>query len=106
MKAIHAKILAPAIQDMGALAKLTWSGEQYRDFNYKLQDAPPVTLDMDMKEADFSNKHLGVSGAIILAAFIKRKFFQDNGALVSLNLANNNLNAEGAQHLAKVLPRW
>ena len=30
----------------------------------------------------------------------------DSGALVSLNLANNNLGVEGAQHLAKVLPRW
>ena len=27
-------------------------------------------------------------------------------ALVSLNLANNDLGAEGAQHLAKVLPTW
>ena len=93
--------------DSGALAKLTWSGEQYWDDDEEdVKDAPPVTLDMDMKEADFSNKHLGVSGAIILAAFIKRKFFQDNGALASLNLANNNLGAEGAQHLAKVLPTW
>ena len=93
------------IHAMGALAKLTWSGESYLEGG-ELKDAPPVTLDMDIVEADFSNKHLGVSGAIILAAFIKRKSFQDNGALVSLSLANNNLGAEGAQHLAKVLPTW
>ena len=93
--------------DSGALAKLTWSGENYDNYGGKGElQAPPVTLDMDMKEADFSNKHLGVSGAIILAAFIKRKSFQDNGALVSLNLANNLLGPVEAQHLAKVLPTW
>jgi hypothetical protein len=83
---------------------LTWSGEEYYDEEWK--DAPPVTLDMDMIEADFSNKHLGVSGAILLAAFTGRKFFQDHGALVSLNLANNNLRAPGAMHIAKALPKW
>ena len=31
---------------------------------------------------------------------------QDMGALASLNLANNYLEAEGAQCLAKVLPAW
>ena len=66
----------------------------------------PVTIETSMTEADFSNKKLGTEGAQILAAFIKRKFFQDNGALASLNLANNNLGAEGAQCLAKVLPTW
>ena len=72
------------------MAKLTWSGERYLE-QLECLDAPHVTLDMDMKEADFSNKHLGVSGAIILAAFIKRKSFQDNGALASLDISNNSL---------------
>ena len=81
------------------MAKLTWSGKGYfdeEDHEYK-NAPPPVTLDMDMKEADFSNKHLGVSGAIILAAFMKRKFFQDNGALATLDISRNFLGAEGAK---------
>ena len=70
------------------------------------EEGEVVTINTTMTEADFSNKKLGPLGAQILAAFIERKFFQDNGALVSLNLANNNLGAEGAQCLAKVLPTW
>jgi hypothetical protein len=31
---------------------------------------------------------------------------RDSGSLVSLNLANNCLEAEGAKHIAKVLPKW
>ena len=79
--------------DSGALAKLTWSGEKWIDSNdgYKEKDAQAVTLDMNSKEADFSNKHLGVSGAIILAAFIKRKSFQDNGALSKLDITQNSI---------------
>jgi hypothetical protein len=41
-----------------------------------------------MSDADFSNKNLGVGGAIIISAWITHK---DNGAMTSLNLANNNL---------------
>ena len=52
-------------------------------------------------EANFSNQGLGPEDAMLIGLDI-----QDNGALVSLNLANNNLGAEGAQHLAKVLPTW
>jgi hypothetical protein len=37
-----------------------------------------------MTEADFSNKHLGVSGAIILAAVLRCKTFLDSGALSKL----------------------
>jgi hypothetical protein len=31
---------------------------------------------------------------------------EDNWSLVSLNLANNNLEAEGTKHIAEVLPKW
>ena len=41
-----------------------------------------------MSEADFSGKHLGVSGALILAAFISGKYFQDNGALSKLTIGD------------------
>ena len=52
-------------------------------------------------EANFSNQGLGPEDAMLISLDI-----QDMGALASLNLANNNLGAEGAQHLAKVLPTW
>ena len=92
----------------GALSKLTWSGERWQDRNdgCKIKDAPPVTLDTAMTEADFSNKHLGVSGVIILAAVLRCKTFRDSGSLVSLNLAGNRIGFEGAQHVAEVLPKW
>jgi hypothetical protein len=86
----------------GSLSKLTWLGEQYFEATYSIhmKDPPAVTLDTAMTEADFSNKHLGVSGASILAAVLGCKTFRDKGSLVSLNLANNKLGVEGAKHVA------
>ena len=55
----------------------------------------------DEKELDLSKKNLQAGCAVLVSHEI-----QDMGALVSLNLANNKLGAEGAQHLAKVLPTW
>ena len=52
------------------MIKFTFSGEQYYDDGFK--DAPPVTLEADMAEVDISNKHLGVSGAIMAAAFLPK----------------------------------
>ena len=108
IKAEGAKILAPAIQDNGALAFLTMH-------KYKL----PVKEIKTAKELDLPNKELIAIDAIVIAAlievrtvniipaaFTERNFSQDNGALVSLNLANNSLGPVGAQHLAKVLPTW
>ena len=102
------------MKEMGALCKLTWSGDQYilMDGEYGWKDAPPVTLDTAMTEADFSNKHLGVSGAIILAAVLGCKTFRDSGSLVSLNLAQNGITysdisgVDGAKHVAEMLPKW
>jgi hypothetical protein len=31
---------------------------------------------------------------------------QANGSLSSLNLADNDLRAEGAKHIAEALPKW
>jgi hypothetical protein len=60
-----------------------------------------------MTEANFSGKGLGhLGGALILAAFMSTKLFKAKGALVSLNLAINNLKAEGTKHIAEVLPKW
>ena len=54
-----------AIPTMGAMAKFTFSG-------FGGYDRPPVTMETSMLEADFSNKKLGVSGAIMLAAFLPK----------------------------------
>jgi Ran GTPase-activating protein (RanGAP) involved in mRNA processing and transport len=87
-----AKILAPAIKAMGSLSKLTWSGENYNNYDGNgKQQAPPVTLDTTMIEADLSNKHLGLSGATILAAFISTKNMQDKGQLSKLDISGNQI---------------
>jgi hypothetical protein len=71
-----------------------------------VKESNPVTIDTTMTEADFSSRKLCPAGTQILAAFIFRDFFQAEGALVSLNLANNSLKAQGARHVAEVLPKW
>jgi hypothetical protein len=55
-----------------------------------------------MKEVDFSGKGLGVSGAIIISAWLAHK---DMGAMTSLNLASNSLGVEGAKIVAAFLPK-
>ena len=76
------------LKDMGQLSKLTWSGGNY---DHGRQQAPPVTLDTTMTEADLSNKHLGESGATILAAFITTKNMQDKGSLSKLKMEKYEL---------------
>ena len=103
MDAADAAILAEDIQDKGALAKLTWSGgDLWKDDDGKWKDPVPVTLDMDMTEADFSKKGLGAEGAIILAAFIKRKTFQDKGALSRLDIAGNSIGGEQEEKIKQI----
>merc|ERR1711924_284381 len=75
-----AGILAPVLKTMTPLRSFTFSG----DNSY----SEPVTLTVDMTEADLSGKYLGVSGAIMAAAF-----FGKMTAMTSLNLANNRLDA-------------
>ena len=104
MDAADAAVIADDIQDKGALASLTFNGGIQGRGSW--EEGAAVTINTTMKEADFSNKKLGAAGALILAAFIGRKFFQDNGALACVNLAKNKLRAEGAKYLAKVLPAW
>jgi hypothetical protein len=53
-----------------------------------MKDPPAVTLDSAMTEADFSNKHLGVSGAIILAAVLGCKSLLDSGSLSKLTFGD------------------
>ena len=53
------------------MIKFTFSGDRYKeDGDWK--DAPPVTLETGMTEVDISNKHLGVSGAIMAASFLPK----------------------------------
>ena len=56
--------IANAISTMGAMKKLTISGNE--------SWSKPVTIETSMTEADFSNKAVGVSGAIMLAAFLPK----------------------------------
>ena len=53
----------------------------------------------DETELDMRCKKMGADGAVMLAPEIVA-----NGALTSLNLASNLLEAEGAQHVAAALP--
>jgi hypothetical protein len=95
---------AEHLKDMGSLSKLTWSGEQWVNKETgELEDAPPVTLDTTMTEADFSNKHLGACGAMILAAFISSKSMKDKGSLSELDLSKNNLRSEGLSAVSEAL---
>jgi hypothetical protein len=48
---------------MGAILQFTFSGDD---------DSKSVAMEASMVEADFSEKGLGVSGAIMLSAFIPK----------------------------------
>jgi hypothetical protein len=81
---------------MGALSKLTFGGDEYGP-EWDRKKPAPATLEVGMTELDFSNKNLGVGGAIIISAWITHK---DNGALSVLSLKKNGL---GTKEAGKVL---
>jgi hypothetical protein len=56
-------MLAAEIVDNGAILKFTFSGND---------DSKSVTMETTMAVADFSGKGLGVSGAIMVAAFLPK----------------------------------
>jgi hypothetical protein len=56
--------LADVIKDMGGISTFTFSGDD--------EESEPVTMETSMVEADFSKKGLGVSGAIIVGAFLPK----------------------------------
>jgi hypothetical protein len=110
-------------QDIGALSELIFSGNKYSEFSgntylehyYRgfLWITPkPATLEVSMTEADLSNKlrlspgmRLGrgspdLGAIIIMGAWISHK---DMGALTSLNLSSNYLEAEGAKIVAEAI---
>jgi hypothetical protein len=53
-----------------------------------------------MTEADFSNKNLGMGGAIIISAWITHR---DKGAMTKLDVSSNDVCAEGGKCLAEAL---
>jgi hypothetical protein len=59
-----AKELAVGIMANGALSVFTFSGDS--------SNSKAVTMKTSMTEADFSEKYLGVSGAIMLSAFLPK----------------------------------
>ena len=56
--------LAVGLIDNGAMSKFTFSGDY--------SDSKPVTMTTTMTEADFSGKALGVSGSMMVAAFLPK----------------------------------
>ena len=80
---------------------MTFNGGMYKGGDW--EEGFAVTINTTMKEANFSNKLMGSSEAQILAAFIGRKFFQDNGALSKLDIsANNSIPQKERRHLKKI----
>jgi hypothetical protein len=59
-----AVLIANDISHMRAISKFAFSGNSY--------DSKPVTMETSMVEADFREKGLGESGAIIAAAFLPK----------------------------------
>jgi Ran GTPase-activating protein (RanGAP) involved in mRNA processing and transport len=110
-----AEILADAIKNNGALAKLTFGGNSYKvedgydyylygegyETKYKTVTPEAAVLEVGMAEANLSDKNLGVGGAIIVGAWISHK---DNGAMTSLNISKNKmLTKEAGKALADAI---
>jgi hypothetical protein len=98
--------LADAIPNMGALSKFTFSGgvPEYDDGS-GWTDGDPVTLEAGMTEANFSNRELGVPGAMIISAWLSSG--KDKRAMTSLNLASNNIclwgNMDGTKAISSAI---
>jgi hypothetical protein len=60
----------------------------------------PVIPGVGMTEADFSNKNVGMGGAVSISAWITHR---DKGGLLVLSLKSNDLRADGGKALAKGL---
>jgi hypothetical protein len=92
--------IANAIPDMGALTKLIFGGDKlYNRQKDEWIAAEPATLEVGMTEADFSNKHVGAAGAIIVAAWISHR---DKGALIKLDISSNYIEAAQEGRLQRI----
>jgi hypothetical protein len=98
-KSIDASTVAKVVAGNGTLSKLIFGGDTYTR-NYVDVTPEPATLELGMTEADFSNKNLGVGGAIIISAWLTHK---DKGALLVLSVSSNNLGVDGGKVLAEGL---
>ena len=56
-------MLGPVVTNLPALSALTFGDET---------DHEALTIEASMTEANFTNAHLGASGAILLAAFLPK----------------------------------
>jgi hypothetical protein len=107
-----AQELAVGIKDNGAITRLNISNNQlcghwktpdfsgFKALAAAIEQHKLLTMvTVDMSEAlDVAGQNLGTAGAKMMATFIK-----GNGALTSLNLASNHLNAEGVKIVAKAI---
>jgi hypothetical protein len=66
MDADDAIILASELPDKGAISKFTFSGDRGGT------GSKPVTMKTSMTKANFSRRRLGISGAIMLSAFLPK----------------------------------
>ena len=76
LKPEFARELAVGVRDNGAISKLIFNGG-VTDIGWVEGDT--VTLESSMTEANFSNKKLGVPGAMIISAWLSSG--KDKGAL-------------------------
>ena len=79
--------LADAISDMRAISKLIFNGGVAEHRRWVEGDT--VTLESSMTEANFSNKKLGVPGAMIISAWLSSG--KDKGAMTSLHVGMNRI---------------
>jgi hypothetical protein len=63
-KNIDATTVAKVVAESETLSKFTFSGTS--------RSHPCVTMETSMTEANFSNKYLGASGAIMLSTFLPK----------------------------------
>jgi hypothetical protein len=63
----------------------TYDGKYLGDGRYKQITPEPATLEVGMTEVNFSNKNLGMGGAIIISAWLTHK---DNGAMSKLTFGD------------------
>jgi hypothetical protein len=83
-RGIDATTVVKVVAENRALSKLIFGGNTY--FLEAKRTPEPVTVEVGMTEASFSNTNLGVGGAIIISAWLTHR---DNGAMSLLNLASN-----------------
>jgi hypothetical protein len=88
--------VAGAIKDMEALSKLIFSGGVLGEYGW--EEGAAIALEAGMTEANFSNKRLGVPGAIIISAWLSSR--EDTGALTKFDISRNDLRARGGMALA------